>query len=189
MDLSERSIEVARGLAAEMGIDADFVCADVYEAAEVLDGAFDVVYTSRGVLGWLRDLPGWADVIQRLLAPGGTFYMHEIHPFLLVFDLDSPELRVTNPYFSRPEPARVRESYAVDDAGEGEPGYAWVHGLGELVTALAGAGLRIEFVHEFPHADGFLNPREETEFGGAWLPDDLEGEVPVSFSVRASRPR
>ena len=189
LDLSERSVEVARGLARELGIDAEFVAADVHDAREVLDGDFDVVYTSRGILGWLPDLPLWAGVVCDLLAPGGVFYMHEIHPFYLVFDLDSPELRVANPYFPRPEPARVRHSYAgAGDEEPGEPGYAWVHGIGEIVTALAGAGLRVEFLHEFRHAEGFMAPSQQREFGNMWLPEDLDGEVPVSFSLRAGKP-
>ena len=188
LDLSPRSIAVARGLAEELEIDASFVCADVYDAAAALDPPFDIVYCSRGVLGWLRDLPGFAAVVRRLLVPGGSFYMHEIHPFLLVFDLESPELRVANPYFPRPDPVRVRGSYAVPEETDGEPGYAWVHGIGELVTALAGAELRIEFLHEFRHAEGFLAPRQQREFGATWLPEGLEGEVPVSFSLRASSP-
>ena len=189
LDLSERSIEVARGLAAELGIDAEFVSADVQAAPRVLDGTFDVVYTSRGILGWIQDLAAWAGVIEELLAPGGTFYMHEIHPFYLVFDLAAPELRVTNPYFPRAEPARVRQSYA--GAGEddpGEPGYAWVHSIGELVTAVAEAGMQIDFLHEFRHAEGFMAPSQQREFGDMWLPEDLEGEVPVSFSLRARKP-
>jgi SAM-dependent methyltransferase len=188
LDLSPRSIEVARGLAAELGIEAEFVAADVYAARDVLDGQFDFVYTSRGILGWLPDLGAWASVVAELLAPGGFFYMHEIHPFYLVFDLAAPELRVTNPYFPRSEPARVRQSYA--GAGEddpGEPGYAWVHNIGEIVTALADAGLLIEFLHEFRHAEGFMAPSQQREFGDMWLPEDLDGEVPVSFSLRARK--
>ena len=30
------------------------------------------------------------------------------------------------------------------------PTYEWQHTLGEIVTALIDAGLRIEFLHEFP---------------------------------------
>ncbi|HKG19721.1 MAG TPA: class I SAM-dependent methyltransferase [Candidatus Limnocylindrales bacterium] len=185
LDISERSVEVARALAGELGIDAEFVAADVNDARDVLDGNFDVVYTSRGILGWLPDLTAWAGVIRDLLAPGGIFYMHEIHPFYLVFDLDSPELKVTNPYFPRAEPARVRGSYAGADEGSGEPGYAWVHGLGEIVSAIGEADLQIEFLHEFRHAEGFMAPSQQREFGDMWLPEDLEGEVPVSFSLRA----
>ena len=188
LDLSERSVEVARGLADELGVQAEFVAADVNDARDVLDGEFDVVYTSRGILGWLPDLSGWAEVIRDLLAPGGIFYMHEIHPFYLVFDLESPDLKVTNPYFPRAEPARVRGSYTGADAGSGEPGFAWVHGLGEVVSAIGGAGLQIEFLHEFRHAEGFMAPSQQREFGDMWLPDDLEGEVPVSFSLRARKP-
>ena len=41
---------------------------------------FDVVYTSRGVLGWLPDIRGWARVVAHFLAPGGAFFITETHP-------------------------------------------------------------------------------------------------------------
>src|SRR5438067_4791107 len=59
-DFSSRAVELATSLAADLGLDARFVCSNVYDLPEVLDGAFDVVYTSRGVLGWLPDLYAWA---------------------------------------------------------------------------------------------------------------------------------
>ena len=43
-------------LATDLGIDADFWCADVYDAVEAVGGrTFDVVYTGIGALGWLPD--------------------------------------------------------------------------------------------------------------------------------------
>jgi 2-polyprenyl-3-methyl-5-hydroxy-6-metoxy-1,4-benzoquinol methylase len=72
-DFSERAIELARSLAAELGLDATFVRSDLYDLSSVLDGQFDVVYTSRGVLGWLPDLERWAEVVAHFLRPGGVF--------------------------------------------------------------------------------------------------------------------
>jgi hypothetical protein len=43
--------------------------------------------------------------------------------------------------------------YAVADAEVTTPCYEWTHTLGAIVTALASAGLRIEFLHEHPFAD------------------------------------
>jgi SAM-dependent methyltransferase len=79
-DFSDRAIELARSLATELALDATFVRADLYDLPAVLDGQFDVVYTSHGVLGWLPDLERWAGVVAHFLRPGGVFYLTEIHP-------------------------------------------------------------------------------------------------------------
>ncbi|MGH2556308.1 MAG: class I SAM-dependent methyltransferase, partial [Actinomycetota bacterium] len=116
VDFSERSIEQARALAEEIGLDATFLLSNVYDLPEVLEGQFDIVYTSRGVLGWLPDVPRWAAVVARFVKPGGFLYINEMHPFLYVFD-DSKEAtqpRVKFPYFPRSEPLEfaVEGSYA-----------------------------------------------------------------------------
>jgi SAM-dependent methyltransferase len=82
-DFSHRAIELARSIAAELDLDATFVRSDLYDLPSVLDGQFDVVYTSRGVLGWLPDLERWAAVVAHFLRPGGVFYITEIHPVAL----------------------------------------------------------------------------------------------------------
>jgi SAM-dependent methyltransferase len=78
----------ARALAAEIGLESRFVCADLYELPSQLAGTFDVVYTSRGVLGWLPDINRWAQVAAHFVKPGGVFYLTEVHPFAQVFDDD-----------------------------------------------------------------------------------------------------
>ena len=60
-DFSPKAVELATSLAADLGFpDARFVCSNLYDLPANLDGAFDVVYTSRGVLGWLPDIRRWA---------------------------------------------------------------------------------------------------------------------------------
>ena len=81
LDFSERSLVVARELAAELGIDAEFWNADVYDAVGAVGGrTFDIVYTGIGALGWLPDLGAWARVVHDLLRPDGILYLVEIHP-------------------------------------------------------------------------------------------------------------
>src|SRR5690606_4282279 len=75
VDLSPRSLEIARDLARECGLKARFVEADVQHAADAVDDTFDVVYTSIGTVTWLPDLGAWARSISRLLRPGGTFFI------------------------------------------------------------------------------------------------------------------
>jgi 2-polyprenyl-3-methyl-5-hydroxy-6-metoxy-1,4-benzoquinol methylase len=71
VDLSDQSIALAQSLSRELDIPANFVCSDILTLADVLDDQFDIVFTSYGVLHWLRDLRRWARVIAHFLKPGG----------------------------------------------------------------------------------------------------------------------
>ena len=195
-DLSPAAIDLARTLADELGFpEARFVRSNLYDLPGALDGVFDVVYTSRGVLGWLPDIRGWARVVAHFLAPGGRFFITEVHPVIQALedeDVQPGELRLRYPYWEHPEPLvfDVKGSYADRDADIGEKvEHGWDHGLGEIVTALIEAGLTIESLVEHPFLDwkvGFL-----VEDGdGTWrLPPDAGGEMPLMFSLLATKPR
>lgn len=195
VDFSPAAIAQARALAGELGIAATFVCSELAELPQRLQGDFDVVYTSRGVLGWLPDLARWAEVAAHFVRPGGIFYITEVHPVAQVLDdgdgVAPGDLRLRYPYWGRPEPLAhaIRGSYADPGAHVDAPvAYDWPHSLGEIVTAVAAAGLRIEFLHEFPFGEwpvAFLERRED----GTWrLPEGQPGELPLFFSLRARRP-
>jgi len=194
VDFSERGIAQARDLAAELGIEARFIHSNVYDLAKVLDDTFDVVFSSYGALNWLPDLPAWARLIDRFLRPGGFFYLLEAHPFSLVLpdERGRTDLTFANPYFPPAGPVRIEEdgSYADPAAHlEHRVSYEWIHPIGETMTALAAAGLRIEFLHEFPFCAWQALPgmvlRED---GYRHLPDG-EDRVPFLFSVKATKPR
>ena len=139
VDFSHASIVLARELAADIGIpDARFVESNVYQLPVRLGDEFDIVYTSRGVLGWLPDIRGWARVVARFVKPGGRFYISEVHPVLQVFENEgvSPrELRLQYPYWEHGNPLifDVHGSYADPDAdlGTEHKEHGWDHGLGE----------------------------------------------------------
>jgi SAM-dependent methyltransferase len=193
VDFSDRAIELAHGLNEELGLDAEFVCADVYELPAVLKGHFDILYTSSGVLAWLPDLRAWAEVIAHFLKPGGVFYMAEFHPTAYMFDdsEDATELRIAYPYFGSREPLmlEVKGSYADREAQvEQKVTYEWAHGLGEIITALTTAGLRLEFLHEFPFSVYPMFPSlMELSEDGLWRLKDEELSVPLMFSVKARK--
>lgn len=195
-DLSPDAIELARAVADELGIlDARFVRSNLYDLPDALDGTFDVVYTSRGVLGWLPDIRGWARVVAHFLAPGGTFFITEIHPLAQALESEGVapgELRLAYPYWEHVEPLtfEVKGSYAdpTADVGDDLVEHGWDHGLGEIVTALIDAGLRIETLVEHPFlawkADFLVEDGE-----GQWrLPPETVGELPLMFSLRATKP-
>ena len=191
-DFSGKAIALARSLAAELGLDARFVQSNLYELPEALDGDFDVVYTSRGVLGWLPELKPWAEVIAHFLRPGGMFYVAEGHPVLWTLDdgEDVREMRVKYPYFPRPEPLvfPTQGSYADPTADVKQPvEYGWAHSMGEIVTVLAEAGLRIELLPEFPFVEWPVPYLEKRDDGKWHLPADSQGELPLFFALKATK--
>ena len=188
LDFSEPAIEAARSLAADLGIDASFVAADVYDAVAALGGQrFDVVYTGVGALVWLPDIPRWAQVVTALLEPGGFLYLLEGHPFAQVLD-DAEGAVVVGDYFDgRPQVADEPYTYTDGPALEHTRSIWFQHQLGEIVTALASAGLRIDFLHErdfdlFQRFDSLERHGAEYRFPAG------RPAVPMMFSLRATRP-
>jgi SAM-dependent methyltransferase len=196
VDFSPAAIRLARELAADIGIeDARFIESNVYELPDLLEGEFDVVYTSRGVLGWLPDIRAWARVVAHFLAPGGTFFITEAHPVFNAFQDEGVapgELRLIYPYWEHRDPLvfDVKGSYADPDADFGEQKlHGWDHGLGEIVTALIDAGLRIESLEEHPFLYWAADFLVESEPGSdRFVLPPGPGELPLSFSLRATRP-
>ncbi len=67
VDFSDKAIDLARSLSRDLKIEADFVQSDIYDLPDNLDGEFDIVFTSGGVLPWLPDLKRWAEIITHFL--------------------------------------------------------------------------------------------------------------------------
>jgi SAM-dependent methyltransferase len=193
-DFSGEEIAAARALAADLGIAATFVRSDLYGLPEVLAEQFDIVYTSGGVLGWLPDIASWGRVAAHFVRPGGFLYMTEIHPVAQVFENEGVtpgELRLAYPYWSHPEPLRfeVKGSYADREAPtDGLVEYGWDHSLGEILTSLADAGLRLEFLHEFDFVRWPVDFLVEGDDGRWRLPEDSKGALPLFFSLKATKP-
>src|ERR1700712_3265823 len=89
LDFSGPAVVAARELAARCELAAEFVEANVYDAAEALGGRrFEIVYTGLGAINWLPDIERWAKVMASLVAPGGCLYLAEFHPSPHVFGDD-----------------------------------------------------------------------------------------------------
>jgi SAM-dependent methyltransferase len=197
-DFSAPAIEAARALSARMQLPATFVHSDLYALPERLSGAFDVVFTSHGVLGWLPDLDRWAQVIAHFLVPGGIFYIVEVHPFALMFDdaRKTPGLAPLYPYFHGPEPVRAeyRGSYAAPEGQFTSVEHAWLHRMSDVIGALLRAGLAIESFEEYPFLGWRFFPWMEQGADGWWRlpahPDVPFGaaSLPLMFSLKARRP-
>lgn len=187
VDFSPRAIETARALAAEIGIDAEFRCADVCDLPAQWSERFDIVFTSWGVLPWLPDLRPWAAGIARVLRPGGSFHLVEFHPFATMLADDGRTLRY--PYFHSPEPVEssVRGSYAEPEADFTHRSYEWAHSLSDLHTVLGEASLHITAFREYAYTPHGAYPYLEEYEPGRWRIRDAEVDMPLTFSIHARR--
>ena len=195
VDFSEASVGQARALAAKCGLEAEFVCSAVESLPDVLTGSYDIVFTSYGVLCWLADLGRWGRTVAHFLKPGGVFYIVESHPFADVFNdtsgpEESEELRVAYPYFSdgRAIVTQTRGTYADREAAVvHDTSYQWSHTLGEILDAVLGAGLRLEFLHEFPVCFYPKFPGMTRGEDGWWRLPGVESRLPLLFSLKATK--
>ncbi len=188
VDISDKSISLARSISAEIGIPAEFVCCNVYDLPEHLAGQFDIVYTSQGVLVWLPDLTKWAETIAHFLKPGGTFYIFEFHPFADTFAIaDEPTIHY--PYFHSDEPIieETTGSYGGEEPGVTRTTHEWTHSMGDIINSLLAAGLRIEYLHEFPFCTYPAQPYLTQHDDGLWWYDAAPDGIPMMFSIKATR--
>jgi SAM-dependent methyltransferase len=191
VDYSTEAIELARSLSRETGINAQFILSDIYELQGKIQEKFDIVFTSYGIIYWLPDLKRWAEIIAHFLKPGGFFYIVEIHPFLTIFDNSEKavDYKVTNSYFYRTEPVtwEPEGDYTDRSAKVVNPSFEWTHSLGDVISALTGAGLKIEYLHEFPLSPYRWSPFTVKDDDGWWR---VKGDkVPLIFSIKAGKAR
>lgn len=188
LDFSSRAVATARDLARDCGLEAEFVCANVYAAAEALGGRrFDVVYTGIGALNWLPDLGQWAHVVAELLRPGGILYLLEIHPMVSAVVVDGRTLcqDVFGAAYRRWE--ATEGTYAAPGAQMANTvAYERAYSLAEVVSSVLDAGLHLELFHEQGYTNAPWPWCVKGEDGWYRLPDDWP-KFPLTFSLRARR--
>ncbi|MCU0927996.1 MAG: methyltransferase domain-containing protein [Burkholderiaceae bacterium] len=180
VDLSPLAIERARALAAQAGLAAEFVCSNVLDYRADPAASFDIVFTSYGAVCWLPDLARWAEVVARSLVPGGRFHMVEFHPL--------HDLLAGCAYFNTGLPDIERSGTYTENGADVVTTLAvWAHPLSEVITALVGAGIRIERFTEYPFSpyDCFpgLVEREPSRF----VLEYRGRQVPMVYGITGRR--
>ena len=183
IDISPESLKYARKLAAQMGIEAKFIESDIMDAMGRVNEKFDIAFSSTGVLCWLPDINRYAQTVRHLLNDNGFFYILDGHPFrnVLLDESGSYGINTIQGDYFRKEVWKYDNmgDYTDPDLKVPVNSYEWDWTLGEVVTAFCEAGMRIDFLHEFPQY-----------FYNGYTPYDVEEDkpelYPCTFSLKAT---
>jgi SAM-dependent methyltransferase len=151
VDISPKQIELAKQKAAAAGLTVHFIASDIYRLpSQLFAERFDIVFTGGGAIVWLPDLEQWAQGIVQLLKPSGRLILDEEHPIAGCMEVQNGQVRIVDDYFGRKPELDSGWSHfsGAENAMEKKYEFAWP--LGDVITALAHAGLRIELLEERP---------------------------------------
>lgn len=186
VDFSDEAINKAKELNDRLGLDARFICTDIYDLPNKLDGQFDIVYTSYGTIGWLPDLEKWAAVVSRYVKPGGFFLIVDFHPVMWMFSNDFSKVQYS--YFNREAIVETLEgTYADRDADIKMKEIGWNHDMAEIIQNLLNAGLQLSTFKEYDYSpyNCFHNMVEDGP--GTYQVSGMEGKLPMVYAIKASR--
>ncbi len=202
VDFSDEAINLAKELASELNISADFVCANVYELTDASkvppleitehsEGyerssreAFDIVFTSYGTIGWLPDLDKWADIVAHFLKPGGAFYIADFHPALWMMDDNFEHIKYS--YFNTEViTEETSGTYSDRDAPIKSIEHGWNHSFSEIITALLKHDLQIVQFNEFSYSPYNCFNNLEQGADGMWRIKGKDEKMPMMYSIKA----
>ena len=193
LDFSADALKVARSLAAETGLKADFVQGRVEDAPKLAPGPFDMVFTTWGTICWLPDMKAWARTIAAVLRPGGELYFADGHPsFMVMGERDGKIV----PFYDYDTPKDRPLEFAEETTYTGDPTIMtnratreWIHSLSSIFGALIDAGMSIEMFreHEVLPWRGLklLVPATDR----LWRLPDGHPRLPLSLSLKARKAR
>lgn len=158
IDISERMIASAQRKSDALNAPATWYCCDVLQTPHELDGTADLVHTGRGALLWMMDIHAWAQVVARLLKPGGRLHLFEGHPLDWVWDTEATDFRFDSQrgdYFTHaisrgdiwPRPFLNEQE---EEAKQNLPLHDRQWTLGDVMNSLVDVGMRLIRFEEHP---------------------------------------
>jgi len=151
VDLSDEAIATARKLNDDLGLDAAFICCDIYDLPSHLDVPFDIVFTTYGTIGWLPYMDKWAAIVSQFLKPNGQFIFVDFHPALWMFDNDFTHLQY-NYFKAEPIVETKTGTYADESAPMAFTTISWNHSLSEVMGSLLAQGLQLRQFQEYDYS-------------------------------------
>lgn len=186
VDISDKSINIAKKISKELKIPGNFICSDVYNLSKILDKKFDIVFMSYGVLCWLPDMKKFIKLVNRFLKDKGVFYIVDLHPFTNIL---SHDFKIEYSYFEKgPFEDNSEGTYTNWNADIKSSTYLWSYTMCELVNTLINEDLRLEYIHEFPHSiyeqfPGLMRKNKK----GLYVFKNKKIQIPLLFSLKATK--
>jgi SAM-dependent methyltransferase len=157
-DIAENMVAYGNILAKWMEKNARFFAVDVLTLTKAVAGTFDAVLVTVGALTWFEDLGKFFEAARRLLKPGGTLLIEDMHPFVNMlstkdeapFDALQPNKPVYDYFVKRPWGDVDSMTYMTEDAYQTKDFTSFAHTMGDIVSACAAAGLFLVKLTEFP---------------------------------------
>jgi SAM-dependent methyltransferase len=153
VDLAPSHVRAGKAKASALGVEVDYRVADMTDLpADLTD--FDVILISWGGLCWLDDLQTWAIDMSQRLRSGGRLVIAEHHPIWEILSVAGADrLSMNRSYFDpswcgardRSKEPEVVAQLAADTGAAN----ARVWGIGEVVSAVLGAGLTLTSLREY----------------------------------------
>lgn len=186
VDLSDKAIERANELAKKTNAQTTFICCNIYDLPNHLEGQFDMVFTSYGTIGWLPDLDKWAQIVARFLKPKGKFLFVEFHPVVWMFD-DNFE-KVGYNYFNTGAIVETENgTYADKEAPIANEYVMWNHGISEVVNSLLKSGLTINSLDEFDYSPYNCFSRTIEFEPKKFRIEHLGNKIPMVYAIKATK--
>lgn len=182
VDFSDKAIQKAKELNTQLGLDAEFICCDVYETLEHITQQYDIIYTSYGTIGWLPDLDKWSNVISKALKPSGKFVFFEFHPVIWMYD-DNFEEVFYNYFKSEPIKEEFTGTYANKNSEIVNKTISWNHSLSEVFQALLKQNISIEHFEEFNYSNYNCFSHTEEFEPGKFRIQKFENKIPMMYSI------
>lgn len=182
VDLSNTAIKEAQALTKKLGLDAEFICCDVYDLPNHLDEKFDVVFTTYGTIGWLPDLEKWSHVVSGFLKPEGKFVFAEFHPVVWMFDDDLTHIKFK---YSSSDPIveDLQGTYAKKDISETFGCVTWNHGIADVLQNLIKREIEIVDFQEYDYSPYDCMSHMTDIGGGRYRIRHLGDKLPMVYSV------
>lgn len=186
IDFSEAAILEANELTKRLGLDARFICSDIFDLQTDLYESFDIIYTSYGTIGWLPDISKWAETVNYYLKPGGTFVLVEFHPFVWAFDSDMKA--ISYDYFnSDPILEEEEGSYADRYAPIRTKTMSWNHGLAEVISALLERNLQLSHFSEHDYSPYNCFSKLSLHEPGKYRFSHIPYRIPMVYAVKVTK--
>lgn len=183
-DIADDAIAYAQKLNDELGLDAQFIRSDTYAVPDNVQGQFDIVFASYGVIGWLPDMQRFADVVTKMLKPGGRFVFAEFHPVVWMYNYEFTDIAYS--YFNREPIIETQDGTYTDRTADIKmKEIGWNHDFGEVLQALIQAGLRLEAFHEYDYSPYNCFNKLVPIADGKWQIAGKEGKMPMMYSLAA----